>query len=60
MRFLNRSDEMHRLGGVLSRSGAFAVVRGRRQIGGSRLLTFMRHARGPVRDLPRVTRGEPL
>ena len=38
MQFLNRSDEMRRLDGVLSRSGAFAVIRGRRRVGKSRLL----------------------
>ena len=38
MRFLNRHDEMHRLDGVLSRPGAFAVVWGRRRVGKSRLL----------------------
>ena len=38
MRFLDRNDEMRRLDGVLSRSGAFAVLWGRRRVGKSRLL----------------------
>ena len=38
MQFLDRNDEMRRLDGVLSRSGAFAVLWGRRRVGKSRLL----------------------
>ena len=38
MKFLDRSDEMRRLDGALQRSGAFAVVWGRRRVGKSRLL----------------------
>ena len=38
MQFLDRSDEMRRLDGVLSGSGAFAVIWGRRRVGKSRLL----------------------
>ena len=38
MRFLDRSDEMHRLDGTLRRQGSFAVIWGRRRVGKSRLL----------------------
>ena len=38
MRFLDRSDEMHRLHGTLRRQGSFAVIWGRRRVGKSRLL----------------------
>lgn len=38
MQFLDRAEEMRRLDGVLLRPGAFAVVRGRRRVGKSRLL----------------------
>ncbi len=38
MQFLDRSDEMRRLDGALSRPGAFAVIWGRRRVGKSRLL----------------------
>ncbi len=38
MQFLDRSREMERLDNVLTRTGAFAVIWGRRRIGKSRLL----------------------
>ena len=38
MQFLDRAEEMRRLDGMLLRPGAFAVVRGRRRVGKSRLL----------------------
>ena len=46
MQFLNRRDEMRRLDGALSRTGAFAVVWGRRRIGKSRLLVEWCRRRG--------------
>ena len=38
MRFLDRSDELRRLDGVLEEPGAFAVLWGRRRVGKTRLL----------------------
>ena len=39
MRFIDRQDEMGRLDATLRRTGAFAVLWGRRRVGKSRLLT---------------------
>lgn len=39
MKFVDRQDEMRRLDGTLGRTGAFAVLWGRRRVGKSRLLT---------------------
>ena len=39
MEFLDRADELRRLDRALRRSGAFAVIWGRRRVGKSRLLT---------------------